>query len=132
MNAAEGEGTVPAAGTAVFMGLGAVAAGRRRRDANVMVIAVLERRSEIGIRRALGATRGSGTGSCWFLQSRCRQGLGWPGGRSGRRSVSGRPCGKALPHRGAENCAGVLVGADGVGPSSSAAVGLFSDAASMT
>ena len=45
--------------TALFLGLGAVAllvggVG----IANVMVISVLERRSEVGLRRALGATRG--------------------------------------------------------------------------
>ena len=45
--------------TALFLGLGAIAilAGGLG-IANVMVIAVLERRTEIGLRRALGATRG--------------------------------------------------------------------------
>jgi putative ABC transport system permease protein len=47
------------AGTALFLGLGAIAilAGGLG-IANVMVIAVLERRTEIGLRRALGAARG--------------------------------------------------------------------------
>jgi putative ABC transport system permease protein len=47
------------AGTTLFLGLGAIAilAGGLG-IANVMVISVLERRSEIGLRRALGAARG--------------------------------------------------------------------------
>jgi putative ABC transport system permease protein len=46
-------------GTVLFLGLGAIAilAGGLG-IANVMVIAVLERRTEIGLRRALGAARG--------------------------------------------------------------------------
>jgi putative ABC transport system permease protein len=46
-------------GTVLFVGLGAIALLVGGIGvANVMVIAVLERRSEIGLRRALGATRG--------------------------------------------------------------------------
>ncbi len=50
---------VQGSGTALFLGLGAIAvlAGGLG-IANVMVISVLERRPEIGLRRALGATRG--------------------------------------------------------------------------
>ena len=49
---------VAAASTALFAGLGAVALLVGGIGiANVMVIAVLERRSEIGLRRALGAAR---------------------------------------------------------------------------
>ena len=47
-----------AASTTLFLGLGAVALLVGGIGiANVMVIAVLERRSEIGLRRALGAAR---------------------------------------------------------------------------
>ena len=57
-DALEARAAVNDAFTALFVGLGAVAllvggVG----IANVMVISVLERRSEIGLRRALGATR---------------------------------------------------------------------------
>jgi putative ABC transport system permease protein len=50
---------VASASTALFLGLGAVALLVGGIGiANVMVIAVLERRAEIGLRRALGAARG--------------------------------------------------------------------------
>jgi putative ABC transport system permease protein len=50
---------VAGASTALFLGLGAVALLVGAIGiANVMVISVLERRSEVGLRRALGATKG--------------------------------------------------------------------------
>ena len=49
---------VTSAGTGLFLGLGAIALLVGGIGiANVMVISVLERRAEIGLRRALGATR---------------------------------------------------------------------------
>ncbi len=51
---------------ALFLGLGAVALLVGAIGvANIMVISVLERRSEIGLRRALGATRGQIAPSSW-------------------------------------------------------------------
>jgi putative ABC transport system permease protein len=66
--------------TALLLGLGAVAllvggVG----IANVMVISVLERRSEIGLRRALGATRGN-VRSQFLLEALLVAGLGGLGG----------------------------------------------------
>ena len=57
-DALEAEAAAKSAFTALFLGLGAVALVVGGVGiANVMVISVLERRSEIGLRRALGATR---------------------------------------------------------------------------
>jgi putative ABC transport system permease protein len=67
---------VQGSGTTLFLALGAIAvlAGGLG-IANIMVISVLERRSEIGLRRALGATRAH-IGSQFLLEALVLSGLG--------------------------------------------------------
>jgi putative ABC transport system permease protein len=67
-------------GTSLFLGLGAVAvlAGGLG-IANVMVISVLERRPEIGLRRAIGATRGH-VALQFLLEAMLLSGFGGLGG----------------------------------------------------
>ena len=75
-DAIEARAAAATAFTALFLGLGAVALGVGALGiANVMLMAVLERRSEIGLRRALGATRGAIAGQ-FFGEALLLAGLG--------------------------------------------------------
>ncbi len=81
--------------TGLFLGLGVVAVLVGGIGiGNIMVISVLERRAEIGLRRALGATRWQ-VGLQFLTECCCFPGwAGWPGRRSARRP---RPVTRSTP-----------------------------------
>ena len=75
-DALEARAAASTAFTALFLGLGAVALGVGGLGiANVMLMSVLERRSEIGLRRALGATRPAIAGQ-FFVEAVLLAGIG--------------------------------------------------------
>ena len=89
-DALEARAAAKTAFTSLFLGLGAVAllvggVG----IANVMVISVLERRSEVGLRRALGATRRH-VGVQFLSRVAAAGGGRWAGGGGAGRRGDGR------------------------------------------
>jgi putative ABC transport system permease protein len=88
-DAIEAKAAATTAFTALFLGLAAVALGVGALGiANVMLMAVLERRSEIGLRRALGATRGAIAGQ-FFGEALLLAGLGGLLGVAGGMLIGG-------------------------------------------
>ncbi len=81
--------------TTLFLGLAAVALGVAALGiANVMLMTVLERRPEIGLRRALGATRGAIAGQFFgeaLLLAAHRRRAGCHGGDGDRRRLRHQP-----------------------------------------